>query len=215
MRVLLVGATGKVGRPILRELISRGHAPTVLVRDPKPLADEFPDVPAVAGDAFDQDLVTAAARDCEVIVSSVAMRDAAQADRDPVTLTRVLAAVAAGLEARWISLGGAGSLEVTPGVQFVDTPGFPELAKAESSGFRDALEELRERAPEKLRWTVVSPPALIDVGGPRTGSYRTGTDALLRRTDGSWEISAADLAVAVVDEIERAEHVRARFTVAY
>ena len=42
MRVLLIGGTGKVGRPILRELVSRGHEVTVLIRDPAPLAGEFP-----------------------------------------------------------------------------------------------------------------------------------------------------------------------------
>jgi uncharacterized protein len=215
MRVLLIGATGKVGRPILRELASRGHDVTVLVRNPAPLAGEFPTVRAVPGDVFDQDLVAATARGCDVIISSVAMRDAAQADRDPVALTRVLAAVAADQDTRWISLGGAGSLEVAPGVQFVDTPGFPAVARPESDGFRNALTELRERTPTGLRWTVVSPPVLIEVDGPRTGAYRMGTDALLRRPDGSSAISAADLAVAVVDEAERAGHVRARFTVGY
>jgi uncharacterized protein len=172
-------------------------------------------VRAVAGDAFDQGQVTAAARGCDVIVSSVAMRDAAQASRDPVMLTRVLAAVAAGQDIRWISLGGAGSLEVAPGVQFVDTAEFPEVARGESAAFRNALQELCEKAPAGLRWTVVSPPVLIDVHGPRTGSYRIGTDTVLRRADGSSQISAADLAVAVADEIERVGHVRARFTVAY
>ena len=92
------------------------------------------------------------------------------------------------------------------------SPSWPERSR---TGFRDALSELREKAPAGLRWTVVSPPVLIDVDGPRTGSYRTGTDALLRRADGSSAISAANLAVAVVNEIERAEHVHARFTVGY
>jgi putative NADH-flavin reductase len=62
---------------------------------------------------------------------------------------------------------------------------------------------------------VVSPPAAIEVDGARTGTYRIGTDTLLRRADGSSAISAADLAVAVADEAERAGHVRARFTVGY
>ena len=215
MRVLLIGATGKVGRPILRELVNRGHDVTVLVRNPAPLAEEFPALRAVPGDVFDQGLVAAAARGCDVIISSVALRDAAQADRDPVALTRALAAVAADQDTRWISLGGAGSLEVAPGVPFVDTPEFPAAARPESDGFRNALTELRERAPAGLRWTVVSPPVLIDVDAARTGSYRTGTDTLLRGPDGSSAISAADLAVAVADEAERAGHVRARFTVGY
>jgi uncharacterized protein len=215
MRVLLIGATGKVGRPVLRELVSRGHDVTVLVRDPAPLAGEFTAVRAVAGDVFDQDLLADTAGGCDLIISSVAMRDAAQAGRDPVALTRVLAAVAADQDTRWISLGGAGSLQAAPGVAFVDTPEFPAAARPESDGFRNALAELRERAPAGLSWTVISPPVLIDAGAPRTGTYRIATDTLLRTPDGSSVISAADLAVAVVDEAERAGHVRARFTVGY
>jgi putative NADH-flavin reductase len=215
MKVLHIGATGKVGRPVLRELVNRGHNVTVLVRDTRPLTGEHPGIAIVSGDAFDQGVVTAEAQGRDVIVSTVAMRDAVQADRDPVMLTRVLAAAAAATGTRWISLGGAGSLEVAPGVMFVDTPDFPEVARRESAGFRDALTELRQNAPAGLRWTVLSPPVQIVVDGKRTGSYRTGTDELLRLADMSSEISAADLAVAVADEVERAAHVRTRFTVGY
>lgn len=51
-------------------------------------------------------------------------------------------------------------------------------------------------------WTYLSPPALLE-DGPRTGGYRRGTDTLLTDPDGGSRISAADLAIAVLDEIER------------
>lgn len=215
MKVLHIGATGKVGRHILRELLSRGHDVTVLGRHPEAAADEFPDVRVVVGDAFERSVVADAATGSEAIVSSVAMRDPDQFERSAVGLSRVIAAVAAAQGTRWISIGGAGSLEVEPGLQWVDRADFPEASKRESTGFRDALRELRS-APGDLEWTVLSPPPVIDQEGSRTGVYRVGADAMMGDlADGYPRISAQDLACAVVDELEHAQHVRERFTVAY
>ena len=189
MKVLLIGATGRLGRPILRELRSRGHEVSVLARDPEPLREEFPDVVATAGDAFDRDTVASAAAGVDAIISSVAMRDEAQRGRSAVDLTRTIGSVAAEQGVRWLSMGGAGRLQVAPGVQFVDTPDFPEVAKPESLGFRAALEQLKHDAPAQLQWTVLSPPVFIDPDGERTGTYRVGSHELLRAADGSSRFS--------------------------
>jgi uncharacterized protein len=216
MKVLHVGATGKVGKHILRELVTRGHDVTVLGRHPEAAVEQFPEVRAVAGDAFDQASVEQAAAGCEVIVSSVAMRDPEQVERSAVELSRVLATVALAQGARWISIGGAGSLEVEPGVQWIDRPDFPDASRRESGGFRAALRELQNRAPASLSWTVLSPPPIIDQTASRTGSYRVGADEMMGDlTYGFPSISAPDLAAALVDEIEQPKHVRQRFTVAY
>ena len=112
MKVLLIGATGNLGRPLLRELLARGHEVAVLVRDPAPLREEFPDIPATAGDAFDRATVAAAAAGNDAIVSSVAMRDEPQRGRSAVELTRTLADVATEQGLRWLSMGGAGSWQI-------------------------------------------------------------------------------------------------------
>ena len=216
MKVLHVGATGKVGRHILRELITRGHDVTVLGRHPESAIEEFPDLRVVVGDAFDEPTVDEAAVGSEAIVSSVAMRDPEQVERSAVELSRVLSRVAAARGVRWLSIGGAGSLEVEPGVQWIDRPDFPDVSRRESSGFRAALRELQESAPLGLSWTVLSPPPMIDQAASRTGSYRVGSDEMMGDlTYGYPAISAQDLAVALVDELERPQHVRERFTVAY
>ncbi len=215
MTVLLIGATGKVGRPILRELLGRGHDVVALVRDPSSLADEPGPLTVQAGDLFADGVVSAAAAGCSEIVSSVALRDPAQRDRTPLVLSTILAAAADELGVRWLSLGGAGSLDVAPGRQLVDEPTFPDVARPESLGFREALHYLRDHAPASLQWTVISPPISIVPDGPRTGAYRTELDTLVRAADGSSAISAADLAVAVVDELDRPAHPRERFAVGY
>ena len=116
---------------------------------------------------------------------------------------------------RLLVVGGAGSLFVAPGVQLVDTPAFTDHVPANivpgAKAARDALDALRENVT--LAWTFLSPAAFL-APGERTGKYRLGGDQLLMVGDRPAGVSVADLAVAIVDELERPRHVRARFTVA-
>jgi hypothetical protein len=123
----------------------------------------------------------------------------------------LLAGVAASGVKRLIAVGGAGSLEVAPGVQLVDTPDFPASWKDIALAHRDAMGQY---APSALDWTVVSPAAWIHPG-ERTGKYRTEKDRLIVNEQGKSEISAEDFAIAVVDELENPRHMRERFTAAW
>ncbi|WP_416382691.1 MULTISPECIES: hypothetical protein [Nocardia] len=76
-----------------------------------------------------------------------------------------------------------------------------------------SLTQLRVCEPHPARWTYLSPPALLEPG-ERTGRYRRGTTTLLLDADGRSRISAEDLAVAVLDELENPGGDR-HFTVAY
>src|SRR5256885_11846447 len=102
------------------------------------------------------------------------------------------------------SVGGAGSLYIAPGKQLVDTPEFPAAIKPGASAARDALNDLQKE--QGLDWTMLSPPIALHLGdhGERTGQYRTGKDEPLMQADGQpGTISAADLAVALVDALDK------------
>src|SRR6185436_3409510 len=109
-----------------------------------------------------------------------------------------------------IVVGGAGSLWAKPGVRLVDTPEFPAAWKPVALAAADALALFR--ASTGVEWTYVSPAALIQPG-TRTCKYRVGGDDLLVDDKGNSAISAEDFAVAIVDEIEKPKHPRARFNV--
>ncbi len=114
---------------------------------------------------------------------------------------------------RVLYVGGASSLEVSPGLALADTPDFPEAYRAEAQEGREALAIWRAEA-EELEWTYLSPAAEI-APGDRTGTYRTTGDQLLVDDKGHSSISFEDYAVAVIDELERPQHVGERFGVAY
>jgi uncharacterized protein len=109
-------------------------------------------------------------------------------------------------------VGGAGSLEVAPGRALVDTPTFPATARPEASKGRDFLNLLR--GERDLDWTMLSPSALF-APGARTGKFRLGGDQLLTAADGKSSVSMEDYAIALLDEVEKPQHRRRRFTVGY
>jgi putative NADH-flavin reductase len=113
---------------------------------------------------------------------------------------------------RLLFVGGAGSLEVKPGVQAVDLPGFPAEYKQGALATREALTLLRKEP--SLEWSFLSPSADLSPG-QRTGRFRLGKDQMLTDTNGQSRISIQDYAMAMIDEVERPAHVRQRFTVGY
>ena len=203
MKIAVVGASGNTGSRIVAELARRGHAITAIARRPDKIA-KLPNVTATRGDVDDQPSLTRLFSGYDIAISSVHFLDS-----DPVKL---IAAARDSKVGRYLVVGGAGSLEVAPGVRLVTTPGFPVQYKAEAekgAAFLDLL--ARENA---LNWTFLSPSALF-VAGERTGKFRLGTDQLLTGEGGKSWISFEDFAVALADEIEQPAHIRQRFTVGY
>jgi putative NADH-flavin reductase len=209
MNIVLFGATGTIGTRILAELLSRGHAVTAVVRDASKLEGRE-NLTATAGDIFDPASVAEASRGADVVVS--AYGPGPDHAEKLVDATRsLLAGVETSGVKRLIGVGGAGSLEVAPGLQLVDTPDFPADWKEIALAHRDAF-ALYKSSP--LDWTSVSPAAYIHPG-ERTGKYRTALDTLIVNEQGQSEVSAEDFAIAIADEVENNRHIRQRFTAAW
>ncbi len=212
MKIALIGATGYIGSALLAEAANRGHDVKALVSRPEKVPAQ-PGVQAVRADVQDRDALAALLAGADAVIS--AFSGHAQQDVRGYYLRGIESIVAATRAAgvpRLLLVGGAGSLDVAPGVQLLDTPGFPAQWKATAEGARDALRRLR--AENELDWTMLSPAAQIEPGA-RTGKFRLGTDTLLADADGNSRISLEDFAVAMIDELEQPAHSRTRFTVAY
>ena len=187
MKIAVVGATGNVGSRIVAELLRRGHQVTAIVRNPDRVPSQ-PGLVAQKGDVFDSAGLAGLLRGHDVAISSVHFLTS-----DP---GKLIAAVKSAEVGRYIVVGGAGSLEVAPGVALVTAPGFPLQYKAEAEAGGAFLDLLRRE--KQLNWTFLSPSALF-VAGERTGHFRLGTDQLLTAADGKSWISYEDYAVALAD----------------
>ncbi|MER5323533.1 NAD(P)-dependent oxidoreductase [Streptosporangium roseum] len=207
MKILLIGASGMIGSRVAAEARDRGHEVTGVTRsgaEGTKIADAS-DPAAVAGLAAGHDAV----------VSAIAPpRDGSEPSGPLLAAVRgVLEGLRGAGVRRLVMVGGAGSLEVAPGVRLVDTPEFPEIYKREALALAEALELLRSEAGD-LDWTYISPAAVI-APGERTGKFRLGGDQVLADAEGNSFISAEDYAVALVDELEKNEAVGRRITVAH
>ena len=223
-KIIVYGASGRVGSRVVSEALDRGHIVTAVSRDRSRITVEHERLVVVAGDILDPTSVAALLSDQDVVVVSV--RGSADDSRDAEkALQRVAAEIlvnamrAMGDDApRLIHVGGAGSLEVKPGVTYADTIGgfrkmlIPAGVRQEIQGQVLTLEYLR--SVEDANWTYISPAKKFEPG-ERTGVFRTGGDQMLLDAKGKSKISMEDFAVALIDEIENAEHLQQRISVAY
>jgi uncharacterized protein len=208
MTIAVLGATGMVGSRVIAEARARGHRVPALSRKP---ASEDPGVTPVAVDARDPRAVRGALS--RLAVHAVERGEAVDAvvltvRTEPVDqeflvgVTRTVLDSAAQLGTRVLVVGGAGALRSPddPDLLVADNPAYvsAELKAVAAAG----VAQLRTcQAHPDADWVYLSPPALLEPG-ERTGRYLRGTDTLLTAADGRSWISAEDLAVAVLDELE-------------
>ncbi|MFM0739839.1 NAD(P)-dependent oxidoreductase [Paraburkholderia xenovorans] len=213
LKIALFGATGTIGSRIAAEAARRGHQVTALVRDPARVPTDIANVKAVQADLLDAASVGAALRGHDVVASAYSPPHTDTAAVLASATRSLLDGVrAAGLK-RVVVVGGAGSLEVAPGKQLVDSEGFPDAYKKVALAHRDTLDKFYREVTD-LAWTFFSPAAVI-APGERTGKFRTGAKTLIVDAEGNSRISAEDYAIAFVDELEQGRFVHQVATVAY
>lgn len=213
MKLALIGATGFVGSAVLTEALHRHHAVTALSRHPDKLAPQ-PGLAVVQADVLDAAQVADAVSGHDAVISAYnpGWTDPQIHDNFLKGTRAIFDGVKRAGVKRLLVVGGAGSLYVAPGVQLVDTPTFPEQWKQGALAAREALNLIRQETA--LDWSFVSPAVFLEPG-ERTGRFRLGGDEVLMNGEQPARISVADLAVAIVDEIEQPQHVQRRFTAGY
>ena len=210
MKVALYGATGKSGSRILKELVSRGHQVIAIVRNPAKLPQPAPGVRITQDDLSDPRKIAAAVDGAEAVISAYAPP---QDDVDAIVdvTQRQVDALNHGSNVRLIVVGGAGGLNVAPGVTLIDSGYLPEPFLPIAKAHNKALNVLRAST---IDWTYLAPAAYFEPG-TRTGKFRLGTDELIANEQQESRISMEDYAIALVDELEKPQHRRQRFSIGY
>ncbi|GAA0296923.1 NAD(P)-dependent oxidoreductase [Streptomyces polychromogenes] len=233
MHIGVIGATGGIGSRVVTEALGRGHHVTAFSRDVTGIRDERANITWKDIDVLDPGRVAAALPGLDVLISGFQPGNASKdfADTversiaDPgihaVAARSLLKALESHPRTRLIVIGGAGSLEVEPGLVMADSQehinatldplGLPREYAAAMRGARDGLNVLRT---SNRLWTYFSPAKDI-APGERTGRFRVGGDQPVLDADGLSRISMEDAAVALVDEAELPRFVQRRFTIGY
>lgn len=213
MKVAIIGATGFVGRRVLDEALARGLQVTAIARQQKDLP-ESANLSIALGDVADTEWLAKqlAGQDAVISAYNPGWAEDNLYEKTSRGAQQILDAVKKAGVKRLLVVGGAGSLEVAPGVELVDTPEFPENIRPGAQAVRDLRNKLRNET--SLDWTYLSPAALLEPG-KRTGQFRLGTTKLLMNGQAPAGISVEDLSVAIIDEIEKPQFIKAQFTAAY
>ncbi len=213
MKVAIIGASGNIGSFIRDEALRRGHQVTAIVRHPEKIAVKDPRLTVVKGDVL-AGKVDELVRGHDAVISAYngGWGNPDIYDDQVKGARAIIEGVKKARIERLLVVGGAGTLEVSPGVQLMDTVNFPPEVKGGVLATRDTLYMLRKE--KRIDWAFLSPPANI-APGERTGRYRQGEDRLLKDAKGESKISTQDYAVAMLDELDSPRHHRERFTVAY
>ena len=213
MKIVLIGATGFIGSFVLKEALNRDHEVTGLSRHPERLPEDI-NLSGVRADIMNVDETSKLLKGHDAVISTF---NPGWGNPDIYELyikgiRNIIDEVKESGVKRLLVVGGAGSLEVKPGVQLVDTPGFPAEYKEGALAAREALNIFRNE--NDLDWTFLSPSIILQPG-TRTGQFRYDADKLIFNKDGESKISTEDLAVAIIDEIEKPRYIKKRFTVGY
>jgi len=213
MKIALIGATGFVGSALLNELADRKHEITAIARTPKDTANAT----WVAADIFNVDALAEILKGHDAVVNAYN-----PGWTNPNIYDDFLAGSKAIQEAvkksgvkRFITIGGAGSLYVTPDLQAVDTPDFPKEIFPGANAARHYLNIIKEE--KDLDWAFFSPAFEMHAGTKtgRTGKYRLGLENPVFNDEQRSILSVEDLAVVIADEVEIPKHHQVRFTAGY
>ncbi|OHT45202.1 MULTISPECIES: NAD(P)-dependent oxidoreductase [Flavobacterium] len=213
MKIAIIGATGFVGTAILNELANRNHDLTAIARTPK----DSSNATWKSADIFNVEALSEILKGNDIVINAYN-----SGWTNPNIYDDFIAGSKAIQEAvkksgvkRFITIGGAGSLFVAPGLQAVDTPDFPKEYHAGATAARDYLNILKEE--KELDWAFFSPAFEMHQGitTGRTGKYRLGLENPVFNDDQRSILSVEDLAVVIADEAETPKHHQVRFTAAY
>lgn len=206
MKIAVICANGKAGQLIVKEAIERGLDVTAVVRgENKSAADKV-----IVKDLFD--LTSEDLRGFDAVVDAFGAWAPETLPQHSTSL-KVLCDALSGTDTRLLVVGGAGSLYVNPEhtLQVMDGADFPEMFKPLAQAQGKALDELRTRTD--VKWTFISPAGDFRADGERTGKYIWGGEELNLNSKGESIISYADYAIAMVDEIEKGNHICERISV--
>jgi uncharacterized protein len=213
--IVLIGASGFIGSAILKEALDRGHSVKAVVRHPEKIKIIHKNLVVEQGDVS---FIETVMRKCKGADSVISAYNPGWTNPDiAIETSRVYRTILEGIRQsgvkRFLVVGGAASLYISPGKRLMDAGVIPESFLPTVKALADFY--LKDLTEEKvIDWIFFSPAGNI-APGERTGKFRLGKDDMILDSEGKSNISVQDYAVAMIDELEQHTHTRERFTIGY
>ena len=213
--IVLIGASGFVGSAIMKEALDRGFKVIAVVRHPEKIKTVHKDLIVKQSDVSSADTVAEVCKGADSVISAYnpGWKNPDIAKETTLVYRAILEGVRKSGVKRFLVVGGAGSLFISPGKRLMDAGVIPESYQPAVRALADVY--LIDLIAEKnIDWVFFSPAGIIEPG-LRTGKFRLGKDDMIVNEKGESKISVQDYAVAMIDEVEKPAHHRERFTIGY
>lgn len=205
MRIAVLGATGRTGRPLVGQALDRGHEVVALVRDPAGLPSAVRDddrVEVIEGDAYGGDGVDRTiggdGDPIDAVVSVLGQTSESPDDLLTAAGKHVLAAMDEHGVERLVTLVGAGVREEGESVSLGGKVMGAMLKLLARSVLEDARDHVELIKASDTRWTVVRAPRLTE--GAHTGEFRHGTDLTLGVGDAAARANVAEFVLECLED---------------
>ena len=212
MKIILIGSTGFVGSHILDEALERGHEVHAILRDINKMTKTHPNLFLIKADVMEEaelEDIFNTGYDAVISAYNPGWSNPDIYNDFILGYKSILNALNNAKLKRIIIIGGAGSL-IMNGSKLIDDNKFPKAIYNGAKAASDLLDTLYAEE-DFLDWTMIS-PAINLIDGKRTNTFKLGKDSPVFNSENESVISVQDLAAAAINELEKPEHIRDRFT---
>ncbi len=209
MRLVVFGATGRTGRPLVEQALRDGYEVTAFVRDSSKLDIQHERLRIIEGDVLDAAAVDESVDDQDVVLSALGHTKSSPKDVQTRGTENIVAAMKQHGVGRLISLTGAGVADSKDDPKFVDKAIVFLLKTFQGAVLEDAERHAEVLRKSDLEWVIVRGPRLTE--GERKGEYRVG---YVGKNSGT-QISRADMADFMLKQLTSKEHLHTAPLVSY
>ena len=196
MKLVVFGASGRTGRPLVGQALAAGHEVTAFVRNPSKLGLDHEQLMVVEGGVEDYAKVHEAVADADAVLSALGHTKSSSKNVQAVGTENIVAAMEESGVRRLVSLTGAGVGDPRDEPKLFDKAITTLLKLLQKDVLEDAENHARVIESSRLDWVIVRGPMLTE--GDKKGEYRVG---YVGKNSGS-RISRADVADFMLRQVE-------------
>ncbi len=202
MTIIVFGATGQMGRQLIKQALWKGHTIKAFGRNIHELDMEEERLETIKGSVFDDNDIKKALKGCDAVISALGGGTGDTDITRSLGIKKIIVGMKASNISRIIAIGGMGVLNADEDKFIFETEEFPEMYQAVTAEHFKAYKQLKDSG---LDWTFLCPPDLIDA--PYSGQYQLNKNY---PAAGKFKINTGDLAEFMISELEKNEFLYCR-----
>ena len=204
MKLIIFGATGTVGKQLVQQALFKGHHVKAFGRNVYTTDYlQTENLILVQGALFDEAEVYNAIKGSDAVISAIGGSMDGSDKTRTLGMKNIIKQMEKAAVKRIIAIGGMGVLNADENSMLIDKDDYPPEYVPVGKEHKKAYEYLNESG---LNWTFVCSPNIINEGP--TGSYIT--NANYPPQPNKFKINAGDLAMFMLNELEKNEYVKQR-----